>query len=181
MSGELNDEALQIFLVTIVNSVTNLSKQLVYPRWQPEPPILPPIGTDWGAVGIMSSDPDIFATVAETSDNASFGVIRNEVLEVLCSFYGPNSEANSKLLRNGLSLPQNREQLQLNGFGLMEVGKGIQIPEQIKGRWMRRTDVTMLLRRLEIYEYQIPTITGFGNKLLTDVGLPPISLTVKGS
>jgi hypothetical protein len=160
-NGELNDQDFRRFLQSVIVGITGMDPTMVRPRWQPEPPNEPDFTTDWAAIGVIERDPDTFASVTHTTDEEGNGtdlVVRNEVLSILASFYGPNAEKNSKLLVNGFALAQNREGMQINGFGLLSAGKPIQVPALLKERWLIGWDVPFRVRHQEAYGYPIPNL-----------------------
>lgn len=156
----LEDEALDDLLHDVVAGITGLANELVRPRWQPEPPPTPDWGADWCAMGIMHRTADTFAV--EGHDSAGEGsdyLIRHEVLSLLCSFYGPNSQAKGALLRDGLSIAQNREALAGSGIALVSVGDLTKAPELVKNRWLNRADLPVVLRREIMRTYPVLNVT----------------------
>lgn len=165
MSIELNDVSLAQFLQQLVVGLTAMPGTMVFPRWQPNPPNQPDATKDWAAIGCMKRTRDVFAAVVHSTDPNNFfdatdTVVRNQILEILCSFYGPDAEANSELFAMALSLAQNREALQLNGFGLVEVADSLIVPALIKEQWIMGIDVSFRLRRQQAYQYPVPNLKG---------------------
>ncbi len=82
---------------------------------------MPDFGIDWAAIGPGRRKRDAFAAIVHggSGDASTSTVIRNREMEIQCSFYGPNAEANSELLAMGLEVPQNREAMSVAGFGLV--------------------------------------------------------------
>lgn len=159
----LEDGALDDFLHDLVAGITGLAADLVRPRWQEEPPNLPPRSTDWVAFGVVSrtSDPNAAVThdgAAAEGEGADI-VIRHEQLDLLASFYGPNCQAYGARLRDGLAVGQNREALLLAGMGLSSVGDLTRAPELIKGKWLSRADLPVQIRREIRREYPILNLT----------------------
>jgi hypothetical protein len=97
-------------------------------------------------------------------------VVRNEILEVIASFYGPNSDANAELFAMGMSLAQNREALLLNGFGLVEVEDSRTVPALMKERWLAGVDVPFRMRRQQIYDYPTAVLVAANGTLTLDDG-----------
>lgn len=132
----------------VVVGITGLPGDLVRPRWQPTPPTQPPADVDWAALGITDVDSDWDAVV--THDGAGQGVDRlqrHETVDLLVSFYGPNGRAKAALLRDGLSISQNRETLFLANMGLRSVGRIITAPALVNEQWVARFDVAVSIRR----------------------------------
>src|SRR5438477_12482433 len=115
----LEDDALDEFLQGAVVGMTGLAGTLVRPRWQNPVPKLREATVDWCAIGIISETPEFSSYTAHyrgepsnPNDPTGQGFdlqIRHETLEVMVSFYGPNSRGNAKLFRDGISVGQNRE------------------------------------------------------------------------
>lgn len=167
LGGELNDRALITFLQQIVVGVTGMDGTLVRPRWQPEPPNQPDFSIDWAAIGAVGRDSDVF--VYEGGNPDSHFVVRQQILRILLSFYGPNSEANTELFGMGMGLAQNREIFTRNGMGLVEVEQSTPpIPEMVNERWVYRMDTPFRVRRSQQYTYQVVSLTGAGIDIIVD-------------
>lgn len=168
--GDLEDQALNRFLHDLIAGITGIPVPLVRPRWQQNPPNLPPFGTDWVAFGEVSRKTDRFAFVThqDSSSGGNDAVYRNQILEILCTFYGPNSKANSELLSLGFQIAQNREALTLAGYGLVEVGDPVTTSELIQEQWVSREDVSLRLRRAQEYKYPILNLLGAQGTVVTD-------------
>lgn len=159
---DLNDQALNRFLQQLVVGITGLAGTLVFPRWQQEPPNLPDFGVNWAAIGRERRTRDSFSAVVHSpTGNGSSTVVRNQIIEVLCSFYGPAAEANSELLAMGLEVPQNREAMQLAGYGLVGgAGDSVIAPALIKNRWTYRLDLPFAVRTQQKYVYPVLNLEG---------------------
>jgi hypothetical protein len=156
-NGDLNDIALAKFLQQIVVGIVGLPGPMVRPRWQAEPPNIPDFGTSWAAVGPGSRKRDSFSALVPSDDGST--VVRNRVMEILCSFYGPDAEANSELLAMGLEVPQNRQTMQLSGFNIIGgAGDSVIAPVLLKERWQYRVDVPFTIRQQQQYEYAVLTL-----------------------
>lgn len=142
----LDDQALRRFLQPIVVQITGIPGNMVRPRWQAEPANLPDFGTDWVAMGATRRAREWNAAITHHSDGSD-QLDRNEEIELLCSFYGPNAEANCAALSDGLQIEQNRDALFLNAMGLVDASEPIILPVLIKQRWTYRVDLLLTLRR----------------------------------
>lgn len=153
------DAALDAILQGAVVGITGLPGNLVRPRWQPEPPIQPDFNTDWCALGVTRSTPDVFSydrhdPIGNGGNGQTF-VEEDELLTVLHSFYGPDSSLNCELFRKGLMITQNRDVLASNGIYLVEVQEAIILPALLKEKWVRRVDATVIYRRRTSTSYAI--------------------------
>ena len=156
----LEDDALDDFLHDVFQGVAGIADpKLVRPRWQPDTPNLPDRSVTWMAFGIMNRSADTFAAVihdgAAAAGEGADVVQRNELLDIMCSFYGPNCQATGALFRDGLSVAQNREVLFLNGMGLVSVGDLKKAPELVKNVWLPRADLPLVIRREIRREYPV--------------------------
>jgi hypothetical protein len=190
INSELEDVFLRRFLNTLVSGIVEtLESENVRPRWQPEPGNEPAFTTDWCAIGTVRRTRDTFAAELQipdpdedndADDSPMIRVVRNEILEIIASFYGPNCDANGELFAMGLALAQNREALLLNGFGLVEVQDTRTVPALIKERWLTGVDVPFRMRRQQIYDYPIATIVAANGTLTLDDG-EVIKIIVSGT
>jgi hypothetical protein len=154
--GDLNDDALVDALQAAVVGIVGLPGAMVRPRWQPEPPDPPEDPTtDWAAIGPGVMDRDWNAARVKKDANTTV-IIRNRVIEVLCSFYGANAQANCELLANGFEIPQNREPLGNQGLRLIGgVSAPVVAPALLKGRWYPRYDISFKVRQQQQYTYSV--------------------------
>lgn len=174
----LEGQALNRFLQQIWVGITGLAGTLVRPRWQPEPPAIPAFGTDWMAFGIMRRPGDAFpSTIHSPTGNGNDSIYRQEILEILCTFYGPDADSYASLLREGLFVAQNLEVLQLNNFGLVGVGETVAVPEMIKDRWTYRVDMYVTLRRSIEYTYPVLNILSASGTVDSDPQTIPFTVS----
>lgn len=154
----VQDDVLDDALGDMVAAITGLTRDTaVLPRFQAEPPNLPDVGTNWVAIGVQDSEPDFNAAVTHSSSGGTGAdtLQRNEVLDLLCSFYGPNAKANAALLSDGLQIPQNREALRAQNIAVVDTGKPTRGPVLLKNKWFNRVDLTIRFRRLSLRVYPI--------------------------
>ena len=163
----LEGQALFRFMQQFFVGITGLSGALFFPRWQPEPPNLPPVGTDWAAFGINSRSTSVFSFVKHVPAVVGPPPVpgydeyrRHEELDILVSFYGPDSDTYATLLRDGIQIPQNLEAIELAGMGLIETGELKTVPELTKERWLQRVDLTVRIRRQIVRQYPILDLVG---------------------
>jgi hypothetical protein len=173
--GDRNDQALNRFLQQVVVGIVGLPGNMVFPRWQDEPPNVPDHGVNWASIGRSSRKRDGFsATIHNPNDNEGNGsstVVRNQIIQVLCSFYGPNAEANSELLAMGLEVRQNREVMQLAGYNLIGgAGDSVIAPAKIKNRWTYRVDIPFAVRAQQKYTYPVLNVENVQVTTVADDG-----------
>lgn len=182
----LNDQALEDFLRLWIVGITNLKDDLVRPWWEEEPVPRPPSNVTWCAFNVASRKKDWDAFVMHVGDagmgGLGFGegemggaaydfVQRTEELQMMCSFYGPYAEAICTRLTMGCSVGQNKEYLFKGGFQLNGTGDPIIIPEKLKGRWIKRVDVKVGLRRAVQSTYPVLDLLSATGSIVTDTGL----------
>jgi hypothetical protein len=161
----LDDDALYAFLQPIVVGVVGtLPGSLVIPRWQPEAPNLPAVGTNWAALGVETGS---MTQYTYQGHQPAVGLVpgydiyhAHEDLHILLSFYGPNGRANAALWRDGIQIAQNREVLLLNNMGLVHVGDIVQMNSLVKELWLRRYDISVTIRRELIRWYGVLDLVG---------------------
>jgi len=171
----LEDAELNAFLQQVLVGITALAGEYVRPRWQVVPPNQPEVTTNWLAFGIQNRSGDTFAyEIHDHAGNDGNGqdiVNRNESLDIACSFYGPAASGYAARLREGLSVPQNREALQTAGMALIECTNILSIPALINNKWYYRADMTIRLRRAITRIYPVLHLVSSGITLNTDVGI----------
>lgn len=176
------DAALDATLQQFCVGVTGLAGSVVRPRWQLVPPNAPEASVNWMSVGVVNVTADELPAISHHSltfdmppDDISPGVwdtpgetwdptpinrdadilLRQEELEVLCSFYGPNAGKYAARVRDGVYIPQNREALFLKGLTLIRVGTLLAAPELFNNQWYRRVDLSIFLRRRIARSYAV--------------------------
>lgn len=146
----IDGQSLEDFLQQLLAGITGLDPTLVRPRWQAEPPNMPPFETDcWAAVGMMGTEPDPgwpwlgHDPTAGGRDHYLF----HETVTVTATFYGDGGDRASGLWRDGLMVPQNWELLRAAGMGVLTVSGSTRTAEMIKNRWLNRCDRTVRIHR----------------------------------
>jgi hypothetical protein len=177
-SNAIEDEDLRVFFQQMVSGITGMPGTMVRPRWQPEPPNIPPFGTNWAAIGVTKKTRDVNSYTKHVSESGSDFVHRTEVLDVLCSFYGPSCEGNSELLAMGLEVDQNREAMQLAGYGLVCVEDATMMADLQNDRWLTRIDLPFQIRRAQLYEYPVLDLIAAQGTIVEDIGGVNVTIQV---
>lgn len=171
----LEDDALDDFFQTLVVGVTGLEGKWVRPRFQTEPPNLPPATQNWVSVGVMNRTRDTYAAVQHDPVGEGWdSVSRGEDLELLCSFYGPNCQGIGAMFDDGLMVAQNREVLFHSGMELTSTGDLQKRPELVKERWYSRADLSVFLRRQVVRYYPVRSLVS----ALITMAAPPLDKSV---
>lgn len=162
-----------------VEGITGLPGAMVRPRWQPKPPKMPGPTVDWCAIGVSEDDstPGYPHIDHDGAGDGSSTQSTAEQMTVLASFYGPNARSFVKLLRDGLFLDQNREQLKLKGLYFITTGKIMASPELIDTQWYRRYDLPLYFRRTVARTYAILNIDSAEIDVYSCA--PPVHITVR--
>lgn len=178
--GDALDDVFQINIAGITG-ITDTT--LIRPRWQPEPPNQPDFGTNWVAFGVQVVDGDRFSyRKHDPYGNGGLGsdsLEKDETLQLLISFYGPNGTALCKQYQDGLQIDRNRDDLMVSGIKLVEVQEARVLPALLKEKWVRRIDISATFRRRIKRSYSIPTVVGDSVNLdneqyQTPIVIPPL-------
>jgi hypothetical protein len=181
-TAPLQGAALTAFFQQVFTGLTGLAGSMVRPRWQPVPPNQPDVNSDWMAFGITSRRGDTFAyevhNPAAAGGNGQDLMFRNEELEILCSVYGPDADANASNIRDGLAVPQNREALVLAGMALVECGDIVAVPQLLNAQWFYRLDMPVRFRRSVVQTYSVLHLLSAAGTLYNDNGAPNRTINV---
>lgn len=172
----LEGQALNQFLQSWFVGITAIDPTLIRPRWQPEPANIPDAGDFWVAFGLTRRVADAYVSMVHDPDaDEGLGadiMQRHETLELLVSFYdlGVNGQADSyaALFMDGLQVPQNRELLDLNAFGLVEASNPVAVPVLFKERWLYRVDLALTMRRRITRKYPVRNLISAQGTIITD-------------
>ncbi len=166
----LDDQALDRVFHDLIMNLTGLDATLVLPRWQETPPNMPANGTGWIAQGVTDRRDDIVAWEGNDSATGLYTVCRNQELDNLISFYGPNASTTEALFRDNISVAQNRDVINGLGINLVRVGDPRNASMKINERWQKRIDVTVTFRRLIWRTYPVDTISSVPITVEADSG-----------
>jgi hypothetical protein len=178
-AGPLEGQALLDFLQGVIVGITGLAGTMVRPYTQSEPPNIPDAGNAWCAFRIGNRPSDRFPYVQHNPNDAegegSDMLQRHETLHIHCSFYdlgaGGLADNLASLLRDGLSIAQNREVLTLNNMGLAYTGEPTPAPIVVKTRWLYRVDLEIVIRRQITRTYPVRNIESAQSTITTNSGL----------
>ncbi len=165
------DDALDNLLQELVAGVTGLSGDLVRPRWQPTVPKQPEPSVNWCAFGIPEQEND--AGPAIQHDPAGDGhdeYQRHQDIRLLCTFYGPAAKGYAQRLADGLTIPQNREQLGLNDMAFVSAGEIRAAPDYVNQQWVRRYDLAVTLRRKITRTYPVLNLLSAAGNIEAEMG-----------
>lgn len=159
----VEDSELDAIFTAAILGITGLPLGLVRPRWQPKPPLQPAGNVNWCAFGITTDETDAHGAVlqhdpAADGGNGQDNYQRQTAITLLASFYGPNGKGFAELMRDGLAVPQNREELQLNSIAYVTAGTIRAVPESVNMQWIKRYDLELSFRRQIDRTYAVQNI-----------------------
>ncbi len=161
--GNELEDVLQSYVVAL----TGLPGAMVRPRVQPTAPKQPEPSVDWCAVGVPAIKETANPVIRQLAADSSRYEI-HETIEVLCSFYGPNSQSIAAQFRDGLFIRQNNQFLAALMAAFLSADRIISAPELVNQFWVKRYDITVRFRRQVVRQYPIqsfltaPSVTQTG-------------------
>lgn len=172
------DQAIEDALNPTIAGITNLDgNRYVRPRLAAEPAVTPDRNVNWVAFGISEVNSDTCAATVMSGASEAL-VIRNQVIEVLLSWYGPQAGNLAEVFRDGLQVSQNRALLRTHGLGVVSISGARKVPELFKQQFVPRYDQTVVFNRRTERRFSILSLQGFGIQLDTDpVGSTPITIS----
>ena len=158
-TGPDYDAPLDRAMHDVIQGITGVAGPMIRPRWQPEPPATPDISATWVAFGNMGGKRDTFAHVSEIkTGNMGQDVTRTEEIEFLVSFYGPNCNSYAAILADGLMIGQNLDALRDIDTSLISCADVAMVPALVNGKWVKRADVRVMIRRRTVRRYNVAAI-----------------------
>lgn len=153
----LYDEELEREISRWIRAVSGLPAKMVFPRMTDPQTQIPQNGTTWCGFSISDFNQDAYpALIAGGESSQQWD---HESLNILCCFYGPAGQQTATRFRAGIFISQNNDELKRLGLTLWQCGKMYNVPELINNQWVRRYDITVILRRKVIREYGIKSLT----------------------
>jgi hypothetical protein len=174
------------FLQFCVAGITNLPSDLVRPRWQVNPVPTPDTSVDWAACGIVRTTTGMAYHHHYGQQQAGPGydiLSRQERVVYRVSFYGPHAGDLVSILRDGLSIDQNRAMWRANAVGLVEAGTIDHVPDLYRTQFRDRYDLEIILNREVRRFYLVRNLRGAevlitandpGGRVVQDEGDTPV-------
>jgi hypothetical protein len=169
----LEDDVLVDVIQETVVGITGLLPTLVRPSAQPNPPLLPDFSVNWVALLINTSDADAFAFIRQVNET-DIELERDQEINLLASFYGPNSQRVCGIFKDGLQIEQNRFALGREGIKLVNTARERHLPSLVKEVYQQRYDLPVLLRRRIRRVYKSASINSAGIGLDNEHYITPI-------
>lgn len=163
-TNNVADDALANAFQEMIVGVTGLDATLVRPSWQPQPPTQPSVMTDWCGVAVHLIESFDYPQMIFNK------LYRNERIDLIISFYGPNSLALASALRDGIYVPQNYYGLSSQGIKLRSADNIVYFPELINSQYIPRADLPMNFYRMVQRTYPIECLVGAEVQITADNG-----------
>ena len=182
-----DDVQLDKVFQNLATNLTGLPGNYVRPRWQAGNPLSagtpkqPEPGINWCAIGVTSVIQDDGPWIVYNPNTNNSLYWDHEEIEVIASFYGPNSQSNARLLRAGLNVPQNTEVLLQYMIRYVSCSQIRQVPELVNEQWIKRQDVMFFFRRKFQMIYDTENILIADINLIDDTSIDDTIIVPPGS
>lgn len=153
----LYDSALEQSINNLIQEITGLSAELVFIKRPIALMQIPQNDVTCCAFDITSVQYSANPAYVQVSDAAG-EQWSQEILLILCCFYGANGAGTAALLRDGLYVSQNSAELNRIGLSFQECGPIFNRSEIINEQWNRRYDIDVKLRRKIIRSHNIESL-----------------------
>lgn len=174
------DESLDSVFQKAIVGITGLEGSLVRPNWQKESIPVPPRDTNWCALSvdiIKNDDSPAFVHVSE-GDGKDLHIRHQDIL-VTATFYGWDGMRYAAKMQDGLTIPQNQEQIKASGFAFISNEPVRSVPELFNQQWVKRYDLRMNYRRKVTRLYPILNIVAAEVDVYKDNGRPVDIIIIK--
>lgn len=163
-----DDDAFLDFLQEVIVGITGLPGDLVRPSYQPDPPLRPAIDVDWCGFYVTNQNAQGHTYLGVNEDGLSSRMVRHEDFELFVRMYGPNCGKMAGMLRDGLELSQNREQLYLAGMSYRDYSGIVKLPELVNELWYSRADITLSMSRELNRDYSVLSFVAAQGLIVTE-------------
>lgn len=165
------DDTLEDQIQAAIVGISGLIGKMVRPAWQPNPPAKEDLNINWCSYRIVASDAHWLPSIVHhPEDEGTDEATRQEEIEVLASFYGPNAYGFATRMRDGLSIPQNQEALRSQGFGFLECSRIWAAPDFVNNQWVRRQDLRFKLTHAVSRTYAVRNLLSAEGTITADTG-----------
>lgn len=168
ITGPIDANTLKRFLHNVIVGITGLTDALVRPAYQPNPPTIPDLTVDWCSFYISLKTTNSSLPWYK-QDDLSGVMSRNENVDMLTSFYGPNCISYATILRDGFQICQNNDVMATVDMGFIGTSDMTYFPELINDKWYERADITINLNRKVSRTYEILKILSIEGTIQSDI------------
>lgn len=179
-NGFLADDALEDFIQGWLVSFSGLDPTMVRPAYQADPPPLPDFSVTWLAfnlkLGRLDWDSSNTHFPSTTSSDGFERTFRSQEIHLALTCYGPLAGGTITRIVMGTGLGQNRELLQRNHFAFVSANEPTIGSEKIKGRFQRRVDLQIQLRRTVQFSYAVLDLASATGEIVSDA--PTVEIVV---
>lgn len=157
------DRALEDIMQAAIRGITGLAGQWVRPQAPEVISNRPEVTQDWISFRIAPRESDFDPHINHQPSALETGaseVSRDEVFELVMSFYGPAGHQLLNRWINGIQIDQNRWTLMDHGIKFQNHGQPVTLPALVKEHWQRRLDLTSTFARRSKVVYPVRTVTG---------------------
>lgn len=131
--------------------VTGLQGSMVRPKWQMNPGNMPDSSQNWISYGLLLQERQWDAYVSHDGTAAAgqgeSTVSGSETWHCTYSFYGPNCQLYLSILRDAMSIGQNRDVFGAKKIKFIEFMEPVSLPVLLKDTWNRRVDLKGVFHR----------------------------------
>lgn len=180
-NGYLADDALEDFIQAWLVGLAGITPSLVRPAFQADPPPLPDYSLTWLAFNVVPGKLDWDASntqfpPTDTSPGAS-RTFRAQEIRVDLTCLGPNAGSVITQLIMATGQGQNLEVLKAQHFAFVSANEPAIVSIKSKGRFQRRVDLRVELRRTVQFTYAVLPIEAATGVIVSDA--PPVEFDVE--
>jgi hypothetical protein len=158
-TGPIYDDLLDDFFGDLFAALTGLDRDnFIRPLFQVNPPPIPEADVDWLAFGVAVTEAEAGTAFLKVNDDDDLGSVltRHEKIEVSLQIYGFNRYNISSLIRDGLELGQNNDQLYFNEIAYTgNMSPVINLTENVNGIYYKRGDTKITFMRQVDRKYPV--------------------------
>ena len=161
-----NRRQIEDLLFPVIQTITQLPEEKLYPSYQFVPPSAPAMEEDWASFYVrpirVSNLPQTFH---DSRGDGSDVIVEEYFWELNVTFIGPSALENAQKLRAGLFVEQNRwDTIMPYRIEFTHIGSPVYIPYLENAKWLDRADLSAKLTQIATYVAPIRNLlSGHGN------------------
>lgn len=169
------DAELEDIFQAFAVGVTGLQGNLVRPKWQITVGNAPQQNQNWMSYGLALYARQWDAYVGHDPSGTST-VAGSEEWQCTFSCFGPNAQLYASILRDGMSIGQNRDIFEAVKMKFISFAEPVQLPVLLKDTWNRRVDLTGIFHRWVERTYAVRTLASASGSLDNEKYITPLSV-----